>query len=127
MPKPQTQGPAVLRLVPPPLASVSEPQSPPALEFLGEMEAKLSEWLHGTHLQDCESLRGACLEVLNRVNDFLAPHVTEASEGVREFLRMVREAGTSDDPDDGEELGWGAREFLRLVETAEKVVPLRRS
>ena len=127
MPKPQPQGPVVLRLVPPPLASVSEPQSPPALEFLGEMEAKLSEWLHGNHLQDCESLRGACLEVLNRVNDFLAPHVTEASEGVREFLRMVREAGTSADPDDGEELGWGAQEFLRLVETAEKVVPLRRS
>jgi hypothetical protein len=125
--EPQAQRSVVLRLVPPPLASVSEPQSPPALEFLGEMEAKLSEWLHGTHLQDCESLRGACLEVLNRVNEFLAPHLTEASEGVREFLRMVREAGTSDDPDDGEELGWGAREFLRLVETAEKVVPLRRS
>jgi hypothetical protein len=112
-------------LVPPPLAGVSESQSPPALEFLNEMEAKLSEWLHGNHLQDCESLRGACLEVLNRVNDFLALHVTEASEGVREFLRMVREAGASGDPD-GEELDWGAQEFLRLVETAEKVVPLHR-
>jgi hypothetical protein len=125
MPKPQPQGPVVLRLVPPPLAGVSEPQSPPALEFLGEMEAKLSEWLHGTHLQECESLRGACAEVLNRVNDFLALHVTEASDGVREFLRMVREA--TGDTDGGEELGWGAQEFLRLVETAEKVVPLRRS
>ena len=77
MPKPQPQGPVVLRLVPPPLASVSEPQSPPALEILGEMEAKLSEWLHGNHLEDCESLRGACLEVLNRVNGFRALHVTE--------------------------------------------------
>src|SRR2546429_4376248 len=114
MPKLQPQCPVVLRLVPPPLASVSEPQSPPAPEFLGEMEAKLSEWLHGTHLQDCESLRGACLEVLNRVNDFLALHVTEASEGVREFLRMVSEAGASGDTDGGEELGWGAQEFLRL-------------
>jgi len=112
-------------LVPPPLAAVSEPQSPPALEILGEMEAKLSEWLHGNHLEDCESLRGACLEVLNRVNDFLALYVTEASEGVREFLRMVREAGASDDG--GEKLDWGAQEFLRLAETAEKVVPLRRS
>ena len=109
------------------LAAVSEAQSPPALEFLGEMEAKLSEWLHGNHLQDCESLRGACLEVLNQVNDFLALHVTEASEGVREFLRMVGEAGAPGDTDGGEELGWGAQEFLRLVETAEKVVPLRRS
>ena len=127
MPKPQPQGPVVLRLVPPPLASVSEPQSPPALEILGEMEAKLSEWLHGNHLEDCESLRGACLEVLNRVNGFRALHVTEASEGVREFLRMVREAGALDDTDGGEELSWGAREFLRLAETAEKVVPLRRS
>ena len=127
MPTPQPQGPVVLRLVPPPLAGVSEPQSPPALEFLGEMEAKLSEWLHGNHLQDCESLRGACLEVLNRVNDFLALHVPEASDGVREFLRMVREAGAADDTDGGEELGWGAQEFLRLAETAEKVVPLRRS
>ena len=127
MPRPQPQGPVVLRLVPPPLAGISKSQSPPALEFLGEMEAKLSEWLHGNHLQDCESLRGACLEVLNRVNDFLALHVTEASEGVREFLRMVREAGGSGDTDGGEELSWGAQEFLRLVETAEKVVPLRRS
>jgi hypothetical protein len=125
--EPRAQSSVVLRLVPPPLASVSEPQSPPAPEFLGEMEAKLSEWLLGTHLQDCESLRGACLEVLNRVNEFLAPHLTEASEGVREFLRMVREAGASGDSDHGEELGWGAQEFLRLVETAQKVVPLRRS
>ena len=91
------------------------------------MEAKLSEWLHGDHLEDCDSLRGACLEVLNRVNDFLGTYVTEPSEGVREFLRMVREAGAADDTDGGEELGWGAQEFLRLAETAEKVVPLRRS
>src|SRR3989442_12515759 len=127
MPKPQPQGPVVLRLVPPPLASVSETQSPPALEILGEMEAKLSEWLHGDHLEHCDSLRGACLEVLNRVNDFLGLYVTEASEGVREFLRMVREAVPSDDNDGGEELGWGAREFLRPAEIADKVVPLRRS
>ena len=127
MPKPQPQGPVVLRLVPPPLASVSEPQSPPALEILGEMEAKLSEWLHGEHLEDCDSLRGACLEVLNRVNDFLGTYVTEPPEGVREFLRMVREAGAAEATDGGEELGWGAQEFLRLAETAEKVVPLRRS
>src|SRR3977135_2310249 len=109
MPNPQPQGPVVLRLVPPPLAGVSEPQSPPALEFLGEMEAKLSEWLHCTTLQDCESLRGACLEVLNRVNDFLALHVPEASDGVREFLRMVREAGAPGETDGGEELDRGAQ------------------
>ena len=127
MPTPQPQNPVVLRLVPPPLASVSETQSPPALEILGEMEAKLSEWLHGDHLEHCDSLRSACLEVLNRVNDFLGLYVTEASEGVREFLSMVREAGASGDTAGGEELGWGAQEFLRLVETAEKVVPLRRS
>jgi len=127
MPTPQPQKPVVLRLVPPPLASVSETQSLPAPDILDEMEAKLSEWLHGNHLEDCESLRGACLEVLNRVNGFRALHVTEASEGVREFLRMVGEAGAPGDTDGGEELGWGAQEFLRLVETAEKVVPLRRS
>jgi len=127
MPKLQPQGPVVLRLVPPPLAAVSEAQSPPALEFLGEMEAKLSEWLLDEHLEDCDSLRGACLEVLNRVNDFLGTYVTEPSEGVREFLRMVREAGAAEATDGGEELGWGAQEFLRLAETAEKVVPLRRS
>jgi hypothetical protein len=40
---------------------------------------------------------------------------------------MVREAGAPGDTDGGEELDWGAQEFLRLVETAEKVVPLRRS
>ena len=127
MPIPQPQNPVVLRLVPPPLAGVAETQSPPTLEILGEMEAKLSEWLHGDHLEDCDSLRGACLEVLNRVNDFLGTYVTEPSEGVREFLRMVREAGVADDTDGGEELGWGAQEFLRLAETAEKVVPLHRS
>ena len=44
---PQPQNPVVLRLVPPPLAGVAETQSPPTLEILGEMEAKLSEWLHG--------------------------------------------------------------------------------
>ncbi len=127
MPIPQPQNPVVLRLVPPPLAGVAETQSPPTLEILGEMEAKLSEWLHGEHLEDCDSLRGACLEVLNRVNDFLGTYVTEPPEGVREFLRMVREAGAAEATDGGEELGWGAQEFLRLAETAEKVVPLRRS
>ncbi|HMC80448.1 MAG TPA: hypothetical protein VKO35_07845 [Acidimicrobiia bacterium] len=90
------------------------------------MEAKLSEWLHGDHLEHCDSLRSACLEVLNRVNDFLGLYVSEAPEGVREFLRMMREAGAADDTDGGEELAWGAREFLRLAEAAEKVVPLRR-
>src|SRR5260370_31180916 len=127
MPRPQPEGPVVRRLVRAPRGGVSESQAPPALEFLGEMEAKLSEWLHGNHLQDCESLRGACLEALNRVNDFLALHVTEASEGVREFLRMVREVGAPGDTDGGEALDWGAQEFLRLVETPEKGVPLPRA
>jgi hypothetical protein len=122
----QSQSAVVLRLVPPPLPAVSEPQAGPAPEILGEMEAKLREWLHSDHLDGCDSLRGACLEVLNRVNDFLGPYVTEASEGVREFLRMVREAGQADDAGaEEDELGWGAREFLRLAETAQKVIPLR--
>ena len=124
---PQPHNPVVLRLVPPPLARVSESQSSPGPEILREMEEKLREWLHGDHLEHCDSLRGACLEALNRVNDFLGLYVTEASEGVREFLRMVREAGATGETDGGEELAWGAQEFLRLAETAEKVVPLRRS
>src|SRR5260370_10043900 len=115
MPRPQPQGPVVLRLVPPPLAGVSKSQSPPALEFLGEMEAKLSEWLHGNHLQDCESLRGACLVALNRVNDFLALHVTDASEGVREFLRMLREAGAPGATDGGQPLDPVAQQVLQLL------------
>lgn len=90
------------------------------------MEAKLREWLHGDHLDGCDGLRGACLEVLNRVNDFLGPYVTEASEGVREFLRMVREAVPADDGAGGGDLSWGAQEFLRLAEVAQKVTPLRR-
>src|SRR3984893_13563627 len=126
MPRPQPQAPVVLRLLPPPLTGVSEPQSAPAPEILSEMEAKLREWLHSDHLDGCDSLRGACLEVLNRVNDFLAPYVTEASEGVREFLRMVREAAPADDAAGGEELSWGAQEVLRLAEIAQKVTPLRR-
>jgi hypothetical protein len=115
-----------LRLVPPPVTGVSEPPSAPAPEILSEMEAKLREWLHGDHLDGCDGLRGACLEVLNRVNDFLGPYVTEASEGVREFLRMVREAVPADDGAGGEDLSWGAQEFLRLAEVAQKVTPLRR-
>jgi len=83
----------------------------PAPEILSEMEAKLREWLHSDHLDGCDSLRGACLEVLNRVNDFLGPYVAEASEGVREFLRMVREAAPGEDGAGGEDLGWGAQEF----------------
>jgi hypothetical protein len=120
----QQQSPVVLRLVPPPVADYSE--STPAPEILSEMESKLREWLHGDHLDGCDTLRGACLEVLNRVNDFLAPYVTEASEGVREFLRMVREAAPADDGAGGDELSWGAQEFLRLAEVAQKVTPLRR-
>jgi hypothetical protein len=123
---PQPQAPVVLRLVPPPVTGVSEPPSAPAPEILSEMEAKLREWLHGDHLDGCDGLRGACLEVLNRVNDFLGPYVTEASEGVREFLRMVREAVPADDGAGGEDLSWGAQEFLRLAEVAQKVTPLRR-
>jgi hypothetical protein len=118
--------PPVLRLVPPPVSGVSEPHSAPAPEILSDMEAKLSEWLHSDHLDGCDSLRGACLEVLHRVNDFLAPYVAEASEGVREFLRMVREAGAADDAAGDDDLGWGAQEFLRLAEIAQKVTPLRR-
>src|ERR1700704_6673365 len=123
---PQPQAPVVLRLVPPPVTGVSEPHATPAPEILSEMEAKLREWLHGDHLDGCDSLRGACLEVLNRGNDFLAPYVTEASAGVREFLRMVREAAPGDDAGGEEELSWGAQEFLRLAETAQKVIPLPR-
>src|SRR5438270_13815080 len=108
----QSQTSVVLRLVPPPVAGVSESQPAPAPELLSEMEAKLREWLHSDHLDGCDSLRGACLEVLNRVNDFLGPYVAEASEGVREFLRMVREAAPADDAAArGEELSWGAQEF----------------
>src|SRR3979411_2538324 len=122
----QQQSPVVLRLVPPPAAGASEPDAAPAPARLGGMGAKLREWLHSDHLDGCDSLRGACLEVLNRVNDFLGPYVAEASEGVREFLRMVREAGQADDAGaEEDELGWGAREFLRLAETAQKVIPLR--
>src|SRR3982074_1613369 len=106
----QQQSPVVLRLVPPPAAGASEPQSAPAPEILSEMEAKLREWLHSDHLDGCDSLRGACLEVLTRVNGFLVPYVMEASEGVREFLRMVTEAGATDDAAGGEELSWGAEE-----------------
>src|SRR5947209_4466958 len=122
----QSQTSVVLRLVPPPVAGVSESQPAPAPEILSEMDAKLREWLHSDHLDGCDSLRGACLEVLNRVNDFLTPYVTEASEGVREFLRMVREAGAADDAPGGDELSWGAQEFLRLAEIAQKVTPLHR-
>src|SRR3984893_9018534 len=125
MPRTQPQTCVVLRLVPPPVSGVSEPQPAPAPEILSEMEAKLREWLHSDHLDGCDSLRGACLEVLNRVNDFLGPYVMEASEGVREFLRMVREAGALDEAPGGEELSWGAQEFLRLAEVAQKVTPLR--
>ena len=99
---PQPRSAVVLRLVPPPLPGDSEPQRSPAPEILAEMEAKLGEWLHSGHLEGYDSLRGACLEVLNRVNDFLGPYVTEASEGVREFLRLAE-----------------------LAEHAGKVVPLR--
>jgi|SRR5882672_2079750 len=122
----QQQSPVVLRLVPPPVVGVPEIHSTPAPEILSEMEAKLREWLHSDHLDGCDSLRGACLEVLNRVNDFLGPYVAEASEGVREFLRMVREAAPGEDGAGGEDLGWGAQEFLRLAEVAQKVTPLRR-
>ena len=121
----QPQSSVVLRLVPPPVPGVSERHPAPAPEILSEMESKLREWLHSEHLDGCDSLRGACLEVLNRVNDFLGPYVTEASEGVREFLRMVRDAVPADDAG-GEELSWGAQEFLRLAEIAQKVTPLRR-
>jgi hypothetical protein len=121
----QQQSPVVLRLVPPPAVGASEPDAAPAPAILSEMEAKLREWLHSDHLDGCDSLRGACLEVLNRVNDFLTPYVAEASEGVREFLRMVREAAP-DDAAGGEDLDWGAQEFLRLAEVAQKVTPLRR-
>jgi hypothetical protein len=122
----QQQSPVVLRLVPPPAAGASEPDAAPAPEILSDMEAKLREWLHSDHLDGCDNLRGACLEVLNRVNDFLGPYVAEASEGVREFLRMVREAAPADDAAHGEDLSWGAQEFLRLAEVAQKVTPLRR-
>jgi hypothetical protein len=122
----QQQQSPVLRLVPPPAADASEPDAAPAPEILSDMEAKLREWLHSDHLDGCDSLRGACLEVLNRVNEFLGPYVMEASEGVREFLRMVREAGTAEDAAGGEDLSWGAQEFLRLAEVAQKVTPLRR-
>src|ERR1700730_717441 len=122
----QPQSSVVLRLVPPPVPGVAERQAAPAPEILSDMEYKLREWLHSDHLDGCDSLRGACLEVLNRVNDFLAPYVTEASEGVREFLRMVREAAPADDAAGGEGLSWGAQEVLRLAEIAQKVTPLRR-
>jgi hypothetical protein len=126
MPSSQPQNAVVLRLVPPPLSDVWGPQTAPAPEILNEMETKLREWLHGDHLDGCDSLRVSCLEVLNRVNDFLAPYVTEASDGVREFLRMVREATPGEDAAAQDELSWGAQEFLRLVETAQKVIPLPR-
>src|ERR1700716_2521991 len=116
MPRPQPQTAVVLRLVPPPLSGVSEPPAAPAPEVLHEMEGKLRDWLHSDHLDRCDSVRGACLELLNRVNDFLGPYVTEASEGVREFLRMVREAAPADDAAGREELSWGAQGFLRLPE-----------
>src|ERR1700704_167231 len=122
----QQQSPVVLRLVPPPAAGASEPDVAPAPEILSDMEAKLRGGLHSGHLDGCDSLRGACLEVLNRVNDFVGPYVAEASEGVREFLRMVREAAPGDDAGGEEELSWGAQEFLRLAETAQKVIPLPR-
>jgi hypothetical protein len=140
----QSQTP-VLRLVPPPHAGVSEPPLVPAPEILNEMEATIREWLHSDHLDGCDGLRGACWEMLNRINDLLVASLAEASDGVREFLRMVRETGpaddhtehaflrmvredeTADDPAErasDDELGWGAREFLRLAEVAEKVTPL---
>jgi hypothetical protein len=135
----QPQAP-VLRLVPPPSAGAPEPAVVPAPEILNEMEAKVREWLHSDHLVGCDSLKGACWEVLNRVNDFLLPYISEASDGVREFLRMVREAEPGDhaglhvvhpvdpaaaiDDEEEDELGWGAREFLRLAEVAQKVTPL---
>ena len=126
MSSPQPESAVVLRLVPPPLPGASEPQTPPAPELLNEMDWKLREWLHSDHLDGCDSLRVACLEVLNRVNDFLGPYVTEASEGVREFLRMVRQAAPGGDAGAEEELSWGAQEFLRLAETVQKVIPLPR-
>jgi hypothetical protein len=130
--QPQTP---VLRLVPPPSDGTPEPSAIPAPEILSEMEAKVREWLHSDHLDGCDSLRGACWDVLNRVNDFLVPHLAEASEGMREFLRMAREADPAEQatlhlaagtPEDADDLGWGAREFLRLAEVAQKVMPLRR-
>src|SRR2546423_8713034 len=126
MPSSQPQNAVVLRLVPPPLSDVSGSQTAPAPEILNEMETKLREWLHGNHLDGCDTLRVPCLEVLNQVNDFLAPYVTEASEGVREFLRMVREATPGEDAAAQDELSLGTQDILRLVDTAQKVIPLPR-
>jgi hypothetical protein len=108
--------PSFLRLVPAPTEAALPA---PDLEVLCGIESKVREWLGNEGVQAWDALRGACLNLLERVHEVAVPDV---SEGSREFLRMVREAEAP--APDGEQLGWGAAEFLRLAEVAAKVVPL---
>lgn len=137
--------PPVLRLVPTAPDGAPDPVACPAPEMLAEMEDTVREWLHSEHLDGCDRLQAACREVLNSIGDLLPLSASDASEGMREFLQMVREAQGSplhivgnivgrvvghvvgsDDAADEEDLTWGAGEFLRLAEVAQKVTPLPR-
>jgi hypothetical protein len=99
---------------------------PPPVEVLEQIDPTLTEWLAQEELQGHDGLPQAFRGVLHRLNDLLLPHLSPASEEAEEFLRMTAEASGSDEPG-GEELEWGAREFLRLAALAAKVTPLPRS
>src|SRR6266849_250911 len=132
----------ILRLVPETPEDDWGSQPSPAPEVLVEMEEKIREWLGSEHLHGCSGLRAAFFDVLEVLNEFLGPYLHDASEGVREFLRMVADAqppapqplhlvpdqpeGTGAHPDVvPEAVSWGAGEFVRLAEIAAKVTPLQ--
>lgn len=107
-------------------------------EVLEEIHETVAGWLGRSELQESDSLKTALLGVMQHVA--AVPYSAEEHEGVQEFLRMidaqklhlVLPAHPHDPESDAEaelaeELGWGAQEFLRMAERAQKVTSIHQA